>query len=151
MLPATSVLILKQYPRQYRQPCRWCIGGIREPRFFYIWPLSSVSRIFRFLECNLFPRQVNNNSHLLPNITLGVEIRDDCGTVNTALEQCLNFFVGTLANKEQICSLLDSSFRVQRRAVLGGVVGPSFSTTAIQVSITCMLQYIVQFINTLLQ
>ena len=82
---------------------------------------------------------MNDNSHLLPNITLGVEIRDDCGTVNTALEQCLNFLMGTLANREQICSLPDSSFRVQRRAVLGGVVGPSFSTTTIQVSMACML------------
>ena len=82
---------------------------------------------------------MNNNSHLLPNITLGVEIRDDCGTVNTALEQCLNFLMGTLANKEQICSLADSSFRVQRSAVLGGVVGPSFSTTAIQVRMAYML------------
>ena len=211
MLPTTSVHVLEQHPRQFRQPCRRCIGGIREPGFFYSQPLSSVSHIFRFLDrmqpslyvltslfafslllssqlmlcllldvCDFFGlffvllffcvcsfslfchfllvfnllfvkikkikdkkkflfRQVNNNSHLLPNITLGVEIRDDCGTVNTALEQCLNFFVGTLANNEQICSLSDSSFRVQRRAVLGGVVGPSFSTTTIQVSMTCML------------
>ena len=211
MLPTTSVHVLEQHPKQFRQPCRRCISGIRETGFFYSWPLSSVSHIFTFLDrmqpslyvltslfafslllssqlmlcllldvCDFFGlffvllflcvcgfslfchfllvfnllfvkikkikdkkkflfRQVNNNSHLLPNITLGVEIRDDCGTVNTALEQCLNFFVGTLANNEQICSLSDSSFRVQRRAVLGGVVGPSFSTTTIQVSMTCML------------
>ena len=31
MLPATSVLISEQYPRQYRRPCRRCIGGIWEP------------------------------------------------------------------------------------------------------------------------
>ena len=33
MLPATSVLISEQYPRQYQRPCRRCIGGVREPGF----------------------------------------------------------------------------------------------------------------------
>ena len=77
--------------------------------------------------------KVNNNSNLLPNITLGMEIRDDCGMVNTALEQCLNFVLGTLTNKEQICSSLEASDKVKKKATLVGVVGPSYSTTAIQV------------------
>ena len=50
MLPTTSVHVLQQHPRQFRQPCRRCIGGIREPGFFYSYPLSSVSHIFRFLD-----------------------------------------------------------------------------------------------------
>lgn len=78
--------------------------------------------------------QVNDNSNLLPNVTLGLEIRDDCGTVNTALEQCLNFVLGTLANKEQICSFSQDPPEVNKKATLGGVVGPSYSTTTIQVA-----------------
>ncbi|XP_078383255.1 metabotropic glutamate receptor 3-like [Oculina patagonica] len=78
--------------------------------------------------------QVNNNSNLLPNITLGMEIRDDCGTVNTALEQCLNFVLGTLTNKEQICSSLQGPAAVKKKATLVGVVGPSYSITTIQVA-----------------
>ena len=33
MLPATSILITEQYPRQYRRPCCRCIGGIWKPGF----------------------------------------------------------------------------------------------------------------------
>lgn len=79
--------------------------------------------------------KVNNNTNLLPNITLGMEIRDDCGTVNTALEQCLNFVLGTLTNKEQICSSRQASDAVKKKATLVGVVGPSYSTTTIQVNV----------------
>ena len=50
MLPTTSVHVLEQHPKQFRQPCRRCISGIRETGFFYSWPLSSVSHIFRFLD-----------------------------------------------------------------------------------------------------
>lgn len=65
-----------------------------------------------------------------------MEIRDDCGTVNTALEQCLNFVLGTLTNKEQICSSLQASHAVKpKKATLVGVVGPSYSTTTIQVNV----------------
>ena len=78
---------------------------------------------------------MNNNANLLPNITLGMEIRDDCGTVNTALEQCLNFVLGTLTNKEQICSSLEASDAVKKKTTLLGVVGPSYSTTTLQVNV----------------
>lgn len=77
--------------------------------------------------------KVNKNENLLPNITLGAEIRDDCGTVNIALEQCLNFVLGTFANREQMCSLSRGLPEINKNATLGGVVGPSYSTTAIQV------------------
>lgn len=77
---------------------------------------------------------MNNNLNLLPNITLGMEIRDDCGTVNTALEQCLNFVLGTLTNKDQICRSLQGPAAVKKKATLVGVVGPSYSTTTIQVN-----------------
>ena len=50
MLPTTSVHVLEQHPKQFRQPCRRCISGIRETGFFYSWPLSSVNNIFRFLD-----------------------------------------------------------------------------------------------------
>lgn len=78
--------------------------------------------------------KVNKNDNLLPNVTLGAEIRDDCGTVNIALEQCLNFVLGTFANREQMCFLSRGLPEVNKNATLGGVVGPSYSTTAIQVS-----------------
>lgn len=77
---------------------------------------------------------MNKNSTLLPNITLGMEIRDDCGTVNTALEQCLNFVLGTLTNREEICSSLVGTPEVKKKAALVGVVGPSYSITTVQVT-----------------
>lgn len=78
--------------------------------------------------------QVNKNENLLPNITLGAEIRDDCGTVNTALEQCLKFVLGTFTNREQMCSLSMGLPGINKSTTLGGVVGPSYSTTAVQVA-----------------
>ena len=78
--------------------------------------------------------KVNKNENLLPNITLGAEIRDDCGTVNTALEQCLKFVLGTFTNREQMCSLSMGLPGINKSTTLGGVVGPSYSTTAVQVS-----------------
>lgn len=78
--------------------------------------------------------QVNNNKNLLPNITLGTEIRDDCGTVNTALEQCLNFVLGALANREQMCPFSRGLPEINNKSLLGGVVGPSYSTTTVQVA-----------------
>ena len=44
MLLATSVLILQQYPRQYRWPCHRCISGIREPGLRVYAGLSLCSR-----------------------------------------------------------------------------------------------------------
>ena len=44
MLLATSVLILQQYPRQYRWPCHRCISGIREPGSRIYAGLSLCSR-----------------------------------------------------------------------------------------------------------
>lgn len=93
------------------------------------------SNFFSELQICFSLNKVNNNTNLLPNITLGMEIRDDCGTVNTALEQCLNFVLGTLTNKEQICSSRQASDAVKKKAALVGVVGPSYSTTTIQVNV----------------
>ena len=44
MLPATSVLILQQYPRQYWRPCRRCISSIWEPGLRVYAGLSLCSR-----------------------------------------------------------------------------------------------------------
>ncbi|XP_022786363.1 metabotropic glutamate receptor 3-like isoform X2 [Stylophora pistillata] len=63
-----------------------------------------------------------------------MEIRDDCGTVNTALEQCLNFVLGTLTIREEICSSQVGVPGVKEKATLLGVVGPSYSSTTVQVA-----------------
>ena len=34
---------------------------------------------------------INNNSELLPNITLGVDIKDSCGSVDYSIMECLSF------------------------------------------------------------
>ena len=98
---------------------------------------ARLRNTFCFPLSQFFALQVNNNKNLLPNITLGTEIRDDCGTVNTALEQCLNFVLGALANREQMCPFSRGLPEINKKSLLGGVVGPSYSTTTVQVSSKC--------------
>jgi len=43
-LPAAFVLILKQYSRQYRRPCRRCIGGIWEPGLRYLKQIKMTTK-----------------------------------------------------------------------------------------------------------
>ncbi|KAK3708856.1 hypothetical protein QZH41_016278, partial [Actinostola sp. cb2023] len=83
---------------------------------------------------------LNNNNQILPNITVGVDIRDDCETVNTGLEQCLTFLLGSLHNKNGVCS----SRELNSESMLVGVVGPAYSSLAIQVASLLRLFHVPQ-------
>ncbi|XP_064106613.1 uncharacterized protein LOC135215628 [Macrobrachium nipponense] len=79
--------------------------------------------------------QINANPDLLPNITLGVEIRDSCWYSSIALEQSIEFIRDALAppesandTKKDSCSKAVSSSKH-----LVGVVGPGSSDVTIQV------------------
>ncbi|XP_069186198.1 uncharacterized protein [Procambarus clarkii] len=80
--------------------------------------------------------KINNDSQLLPNITLGVEIRDSCWYSSIALEQSIEFIRDSLAspigstNSTQRPDACKSTTTSKR---LVGVVGPGSSDVTIQV------------------
>ncbi|XP_031558729.1 metabotropic glutamate receptor 3-like [Actinia tenebrosa] len=96
------------------------------------------------LEAMLFALDMmNQDKNLLPNISVGVDIRDDCETVNTGLEQCLNFLLESLRNKQEICSRNEPP-DVNTGPILVGVVGPAYSSLAIQVASLLRLFHVPQ-------
>ena len=90
------------------------------------------------LEAMLFALdRINNDPDLLPNITLGCEIRDSCWHSAVALEQSIEFIRDSLISSEEEEGLVrcvdgsSSSFRSKKPIV--GVIGPGSSSVAIQV------------------
>ncbi|XP_068233250.1 LOW QUALITY PROTEIN: uncharacterized protein [Palaemon carinicauda] len=78
--------------------------------------------------------QINANQELLPNITLGVEIRDSCWYSSIALEQSIEFIRDALAPPDSGNDTKDScSKAVSSSKHLVGVVGPGSSDVTIQV------------------
>ncbi|XP_053241528.1 metabotropic glutamate receptor 5 isoform X2 [Podarcis raffonei] len=81
--------------------------------------------------------RINQNQTLLPNITLGCEIRDSCWHSAVALEQSIEFIRDSLISAEEEEGLMKcvdgstSSFRSKKPIV--GVIGPGSSSVAIQV------------------
>uniref|UniRef100_A0A8D2LBC4 Metabotropic glutamate receptor 1 n=1 Tax=Varanus komodoensis TaxID=61221 RepID=A0A8D2LBC4_VARKO len=81
--------------------------------------------------------RINQNQTLLPNITLGCEIRDSCWHSAVALEQSIEFIRDSLISAEEEEGLMkcvdgsSSSFHGKKPIV--GVIGPGSSSVAIQV------------------
>ncbi|XP_062983251.1 metabotropic glutamate receptor 5 isoform X2 [Elgaria multicarinata webbii] len=81
--------------------------------------------------------RINQNQMLLPNITLGCEIRDSCWHSAVALEQSIEFIRDSLISAEEEEGLMkcvdgsSSSFHAKKPIV--GVIGPGSSSVAIQV------------------
>ncbi|XP_033001989.1 metabotropic glutamate receptor 5 isoform X2 [Lacerta agilis] len=81
--------------------------------------------------------RINQNQTLLPNITLGCEIRDSCWHSAVALEQSIEFIRDSLISAEEEEGLMKcvdgstSAFRSKKPIV--GVIGPGSSSVAIQV------------------
>ncbi|XP_067424636.1 metabotropic glutamate receptor 5 [Emydura macquarii macquarii] len=81
--------------------------------------------------------RINLDPTLLPNITLGCEIRDSCWHSAVALEQSIEFIRDSLISSEEeegIVRCVDgSSTSVRSKKPIVGVIGPGSSSVAIQV------------------
>ncbi|POI29657.1 hypothetical protein CIB84_006594 [Bambusicola thoracicus] len=81
--------------------------------------------------------RINLDPTLLPNITLGCEIRDSCWHSAVALEQSIEFIRDSLISSEEEEGMVrcvdgsSSSFHSKKPIV--GVIGPGSSSVAIQV------------------
>ncbi|XP_032586038.2 metabotropic glutamate receptor 2 isoform X1 [Drosophila mojavensis] len=83
------------------------------------------------LEAMLYTIDRINEMHLLPNITLGAHILDDCDKDSYGLEMAVDFIKGSISNiddAEYHCN------KTQVRKVISGVVGAASSVTSIQVA-----------------
>ncbi|EDO31767.1 predicted protein, partial [Nematostella vectensis] len=99
---------------------------------FRCGPLNEQVGIHR-LEAMLYAIDLVNADHtLLPNISLGADIRDDCENINRGLEQSLNLLQGMLGNNNRNCPARD--WIKERGPITAGVVGPSYSSLATQVA-----------------
>jgi Receptor family ligand binding region len=88
--------------------------------------------------------EINANPHLLPNITLGCDIRDSCWYPPVALEQSIDFIKNSIASLEQINSIggglgggaggLNGSCAQRKDKPIAGLIGPGSSTVTIQVN-----------------
>ncbi|XP_055970499.1 metabotropic glutamate receptor 5 isoform X2 [Sorex fumeus] len=101
-------------------------GAVREQ-----YGIQRVEAMLHTLE------RINSDPSLLPNITLGCEIRDSCWHSAVALEQSIEFIRDSLISSEEEEGLVrcvdgsSSSFRSKKPIV--GVIGPGSSSVAIQV------------------
>ncbi|KAM7398083.1 hypothetical protein PAMA_006112 [Pampus argenteus] len=82
--------------------------------------------------------RINADPTILPNITLGCEIRDSCWHSAVALEQSIEFIRDTLVSTEEEesqgkCTAEAGSLLVQGKKPIVGLIGPGSSSVAIQV------------------
>uniref|UniRef100_A0A8C7Y4M9 Receptor ligand binding region domain-containing protein n=1 Tax=Oryzias sinensis TaxID=183150 RepID=A0A8C7Y4M9_9TELE len=82
--------------------------------------------------------RINADSTILPNITLGCEIRDSCWHSAVALEQSIEFIRDTLVSSDDEesqgrCSTEGGSVLLQGKKPIVGLIGPGSSSVAIQV------------------
>lgn len=118
-------------PGQKQAQTRTC-GDIREQ-----YGLQRVEASFQTID------EINKNKTLLPNITLGIEIRDSCWYSPIALEQSIEFIRDAITLNENLSVTNTSTVPVEHVPEcptkpktlknLVGVVGPGSSTVTIQV------------------
>uniref|UniRef100_A0A671VUN5 Metabotropic glutamate receptor 1 n=1 Tax=Sparus aurata TaxID=8175 RepID=A0A671VUN5_SPAAU len=82
--------------------------------------------------------RINADPNILPNISLGCEIRDSCWHSAVALEQSIEFIRDTLVSNEEEesqgrCTAEAGSLLVQGKKPIVGLIGPGSSSVAIQV------------------
>ncbi|XP_020495483.2 glutamate receptor, metabotropic 5a [Labrus bergylta] len=82
--------------------------------------------------------RINADPSILPNITLGCEIRDSCWHSAVALEQSIEFIRDTLVSNEEEenqgkCTAEQGSMLMQGKKPIVGLIGPGSSSVAIQV------------------
>ncbi|TNM84827.1 glutamate receptor, metabotropic 5a [Takifugu flavidus] len=82
--------------------------------------------------------RINADPMILPNISLGCEIRDSCWHSAVALEQSIEFIRDTLVSNEEEesqgrCTAEGGSMLMQAKKPIVGLIGPGSSSVAIQV------------------
>ncbi|XP_048836873.1 metabotropic glutamate receptor 5b [Brienomyrus brachyistius] len=81
--------------------------------------------------------RINADNKILPNITLGCEIRDSCWHSAVALEQSIEFIRDSLVSSEEEEGLVrcteSSTTPMRGKKPIVGVIGPGSSSVAIQV------------------
>lgn len=82
--------------------------------------------------------RINADPYILPNITLGCEIRDSCWHSAVALEQSIEFIRDTLVSTEEEesmsrCSANGGGIPMTGKKPIVGLIGPGSSSVAIQV------------------
>jgi len=83
--------------------------------------------------------EINRNETLLPNITLGCDIRDSCWYPPVALEQSIDFIKNSIASLEQISrtdskdATAGSTCSQSKGRPIAGLIGPGSSTVTVQV------------------
>uniref|UniRef100_A0A4W6F9G8 Metabotropic glutamate receptor 5 n=1 Tax=Lates calcarifer TaxID=8187 RepID=A0A4W6F9G8_LATCA len=75
--------------------------------------------------------RINDDPHILPNITLGCEIRDSCWHSAVALEQSIEFIRDSLVSSDECADPSATPMRGKKPIV--GLIGPGSSSVAIQV------------------
>nr|XP_056708619.1 metabotropic glutamate receptor 1 isoform X1 [Euleptes europaea] len=115
-------------PPAEKVPERKC-GEIREQ-----YGIQRVEAMFHTLD------KINSDPVLLPNITLGSEIRDSCWHSSVALEQSIEFIRDSLISIRDEKDALgrcvpdaSSQHLIKAKKPIAGVIGPGSSSVAIQV------------------
>ncbi|XP_013785479.2 metabotropic glutamate receptor 1-like [Limulus polyphemus] len=116
-------------PGQKQAQTRTC-GDVREA-----YGIQRVEAAFQAID------EINKNKTLLPNSTLGIEIRDSCWYSPIALEQSIEFIRDTIsASSKKAKNDMDSAItsvnpncpKPELKNIVG-VIGPGSSTVTIQV------------------
>lgn len=101
-------------------------GSIRED-----YGIQRIEAVFHTIDV------INSDPDLLPNITLGVEIRDECWYAPIALQQSLELVRDSLtpstASNACVNNMTGLGDQERKRGPLIGVLGPGASSVALQV------------------
>jgi hypothetical protein len=96
------------------------------------WEQYGIHRIEMFLRTL---DAINNDPNILPNVTLGCDIRDSCWYSPVALERSIDFIKNSIASMESsnLTSGVNSQCARPREKPIAGLIGPGSSTVTIQV------------------
>ena len=99
-----------------------------------IWEQYGMHRIEVFLKTL---DEINDDPDILPNVTLGCDIRDSCWYPPVALEQSIDFIKNSIASRERSLNRSGSAHRQPGsppiNKPIAGLIGPGSSTVTIQV------------------
>ncbi|KAG8290474.1 Metabotropic glutamate receptor 1 [Homalodisca vitripennis] len=113
-------------PKQKRVGNTLVCGEVRE-----MYGIQRIEVTFQTLDV------INRDPTILPNVTLGVEIRDSCWYAPVALQQSIEFIRDAISPARDTSTCGVSTELVKgvkaRRAPLVGVIGPGSSSVALQV------------------